>query len=129
MFFSELEGEEKNMDYMDDLKSLGVDVEDALKRFMNHSQLYEKMLAKFVISVQDLEVKEFLEAADYEKALANAHTLKGVAGNLSLTPLYKGYSEIVADLRGDEPEKAKKMIAQILPIQEQILNCIKKHSA
>ena len=44
------------MSMLDELKALGVNIEDALQRFMNNSALYEKMLGKLVNNVKDIKV-------------------------------------------------------------------------
>ena len=49
-------------------------------------------------------------------------------GNLSVTPLYEGYTKIVNDLRAGQPEPAKAELERILPIQKQIIDCIEKNS-
>ena len=115
------------MDLLDELKGLEVNVEEALNRFMNNVQLYERMLGKLNATVKDMEVLEFIGRGDLETAVANAHTLKGVMGNLSITPLYQGYTQIVALLRANNPEEAKRVLEGILPIQQEILACIQRH--
>lgn len=116
------------MGLLDELKELDVNTDEGLGRFMNNAALYERMLGKINATVKDLEVMPYFESGDLETALANAHTLKGVTGNLSLTPLYDAYTEIVAQLRGNEPEKAKERMAEILPVQEKIMKCIEKYA-
>ena len=115
------------MALLDDLKALGANTDEGLKRFMNHAPLYEKMILKFVESAQGLEVMPFLEAGDTETALTNAHTLKGVTGNLSLTPLFTAYDEIVTQLRAGNPEQAKQRMAETVPVQQEFLACISKY--
>jgi HPt (histidine-containing phosphotransfer) domain-containing protein len=115
------------MSFMNELNNLGVDTELACKRFMDNRLLYEKMLKKFVDTVPDLEVLSYLEKEDYQTALAHAHTLKGVTGNLSLMPLYQAYSDIVALLRQNEYKKAEDILKDVLPVQESIICCIKSN--
>ena len=55
------------------------------------------------------------------------HTIKGTAGNLSITPLYKGYSEALELLRAGQPKEAKERLEKVLAVQEEIVLCIKKH--
>ncbi len=112
------------MNLLEELQALGVDTDDALSRFMGNAALYERMLNKLPKAVADTEVLPFFEKGDYEKALVQAHTLKGVTGNLSVTPLYAGYSEVVRLLRAGEPEAARAELERILPVQEKILACI-----
>jgi hypothetical protein len=116
------------MSLINSLKELGADTDDGLKRFMNNSSLYEKMLGKLPKHVRELEVMPYFESHDYQKALENAHTLKGVMGNLSITPLYVAYTDIVALLRKDDPDSAKHILADVLPTQERIISCI-EHNA
>lgn len=116
------------MSLMNELEELGVNVNEALERFMNNSGLYTKMLKKFASSIPQYNVVQYLENGEYEKALDNAHSLKGVTGNLSITPLYKAYSEIVALLRNNDPEKAGDIIRNVIPVQEQIVSCIEKNT-
>jgi hypothetical protein len=112
------------MSFVDELSDLGVDTEAALKRFMNNLGLYERMLKKFTVTAPGLEVLSYIDAGDIETAIANSHTLKGITGNLSLTPLYEAYTDIVALLRSGDVEKARSIQADILPVQEKIIQCI-----
>lgn len=116
------------MSLINELKELGADVNDGLNRFMNNSSLYETCLRKFIAAAKNLEVLPCFETGDYEKAVNNAHTLKGLTGNLSITPLYSAYTEIVAMLRNNETENAKKTLMDIIPVQEKIIECIEKYS-
>ncbi len=116
------------MDIFSELKEYGVNIEEAIHRFMNNDELYKKMLLKLPDNIESLPILKFVETGDYSKAVANAHTLKGVTGNLSLTPLYKAYSRIVDLFREGKPEEAKGVLEDVLPIQDDIIGCIKKYS-
>lgn len=115
------------MSKIDELRELGVNIEEALDRFMGNGALYEKMLNKLTAAVKDVQVLPCFEAGDHDAALENAHALKGVTGNLSVTPLYKGYTEIVDELRAGNPDKARKILDDLLPVQEKIIACIEKY--
>lgn len=115
------------MDLISELKALGIDTEDALKRFSGNSDLYKRMIGKFPANAEGLEVMSYIKDGDYATAVSNAHTLKGVTGNLSITPLYNAYTEIVNSLRANEPEKAQELLENILPVQEKIIECIKSN--
>jgi hypothetical protein len=52
--------------------------------------------------------------------------LKGVTGNLSITPLFMGYQKMLGLLRDGCAEAAKMEFERILPTQAQILDCIKQ---
>ena len=81
------------------LKKLGVDTADGLGRGLNNESFYLRLVAK---CMQD-EHFDLLEAAVGQKQLKDAfeyaHSLKGVVGNLSLTPLYEPIVEITELLR------------------------------
>lgn len=115
------------MSMLSELKELGVNADEGIARFMNNAPLYERMVKKFVPTAETVHVMEFLESGDLETAKANAHNLKGVTGNLSLTPLYEGYSEIMTLLRAEENDQAKQKLAELLPVQGAIVSCIQKY--
>jgi HPt (histidine-containing phosphotransfer) domain-containing protein len=79
-----------------------VDFEEGTKRVMNNAKLYVKLITKFRNENNLDDLSAALTAADYEKAQAAAHTLKGIAANLSLTELF----EKVRDLESQIKEKA-----------------------
>ena len=67
------------------------------------------------------------DESDYKEAIEKAHSIKGTAGNLSLTPIYESYSEILNLLRTDKPAEAKAVLAKVLPVQQEIISCIENN--
>lgn len=116
------------MSLINELAALGVNTDEALGRFMNNSALYERLLAKFPESAKAAAVAEQFAAKDHAKALESTHSLKGVTGNLSLTPLYKAYTDIVALIREEKYAEAEALYAEILPTEEKIIACIEAAS-
>lgn len=116
------------MGFLEELSELGVDIEDATTRFMNNSALYEKMLKKLPKVVEDAKVIPFVESGDFETALSNAHSLKGIMGNLSIAPLYKCYSDALNLFREGNNTAAKELIEQFAELQQKIVECIKRYS-
>lgn len=115
------------MGLIEDVALLGADTEDGLTRCMGNPSLYERMLKKLPKVIEEAPVMPYVESGDLDTALSNAHTLKGVVGNLSLMPLYNNYTEIVNLFRGDKPEMATALLAETLKIQQSFLECIKKY--
>ncbi len=115
------------MDLLEELKTLGVDTEEALQRMGGNRSLYERMLVKFLDMMQKNPISPDFSGEDYADVTEAVHTVKGVTGNLSITPLFEAYSKMVELFRGKEPEQAREILVQILPVQEQILECIKKN--
>ncbi len=116
------------MSMLEELKGLGVNTEEAIARMNGNLSLYERMLGKFVDMMKNSIVQPDFDCSDYAGITEAAHTIKGASGNLSITPVYEAYSEIVRLLRAGEPEQAKEILEKILPIQAEIVNCIEKYS-
>lgn len=64
-----------------------IDVDDALKRVGGNMELLKKLLKHFLASTQLEPLEQALCRGDTEEATRLAHTLKGVAANLSLIKL------------------------------------------
>jgi len=78
-----------------------IDIEEGKKRLMNNGKLYAKMLAKFKADTSIDELLAFARAQDWEKARAEAHAIKGVAANLSLTELYRQSLDAETQFKGN----------------------------
>lgn len=81
------------------LEENGADVDMTLKRFMGNETIYLKFIRKFLDDKNYEAIETSLAQNDYEAAFAGAHSLKGVAGNLGLNPVYEAASEISELLR------------------------------
>ncbi len=115
------------MELIEELEGMGVNADEALKRFLNNRALYEKMLKKLPDSMKGKQVMEAIDAGNIETAIETAHTMKGVLGNLSVTPLYEAYTKIVALLRENNQEEAKRILKDSFPVEEQVIACIEKY--
>jgi len=71
-----------------------VDLDEGVKRVMNNLKLYVKLLTKFKADANMADLSASLDAGDLEKAQGQAHTIKGIAANLSLTELFKQVLEL-----------------------------------
>ena len=71
-----------------------VDFAEGVKRVMNNAKLYVKLLTKFKTDTNTDDLSAALAAGDLEKAQVLAHTIKGIAANLSLTELFKQVLEL-----------------------------------
>lgn len=81
------------------LKEYGADTEKGLAMCMGNEALYLKLVGSVPKEPRFDELKNALEKKDYDAAFDAAHALKGVLGNLSLTPLYDKASVITEHLR------------------------------
>lgn len=95
------------------LVDYGADVDVALERFANDEGLYEKCFYMLLDDPNFVSLGTNIEAKDYEEAFKSAHALKGVVGNLELTPMYKAVSEITEALRTGEYNDLDAMYARV----------------
>ncbi|GHT59601.1 hypothetical protein FACS1894109_15830 [Spirochaetia bacterium] len=79
-----------------------VNADEGIKRVVNNTRLYITLLKKFKVDTNFWDLADSLGAGELEKAQGTAHTLKGIAANLSLSELF----EKVRDLEAQIKEKA-----------------------
>lgn len=116
------------MGLLEELKDLGVNTEEGAERMGGNISLYERMLVKFADMIKKTPVQPDFDSNNYNDITDAAHAIKGASGNLSVTPVYEAYTEIVRLLRAGQPEKAKDTLEKIIPIQSKIVDCIEKYS-
>ena len=116
------------MSFMEELKDLGVDTDEALDRVMGDISTYEMLLDIFTGSVKDnpISLEEFGDA-DLEPLIQKIHMFKGVTGNLSIKPLYTGYQKILSQLRSGQAEEARAGYESLQAVQETIVACLRRH--
>jgi len=116
------------MSFFEELEELGVDVEEGLERVLDDEPLYETMLGMYIDKVNDNPISmEDFDADSLDTLIKRVHILKGLTGNLAMTPLYAGYLQILELLRTARPKEAAKEYGRILPAQTAIIDCIKRH--
>lgn len=115
------------MDLFDELKALDVDIDVGLQRLNGNKNLYTRLLGSFVKTINEYYVQPDFDSNDYKETTDRAHAIKGASGNLSITPVYEAYTQIVDLLRKDQPEQARELLKKIIPIQDKIVSCINKY--
>lgn len=109
------------------LTDAGVNYAEGVKRFAGKAAIYEKFLKRYGDDPTFGELEAAMQREDYETAFRSAHTLKGVAGNLSIKPLYDMLYEFVECLRnGTDIPKAQKMFPELKRIQEREVDVISR---
>ena len=91
------------------------DYNDALSRMMN-DVLIVKVINKFMNGNAVNDLISLYENKDYRAVFSAAHTLKGVAGNLSLTPLFEIACVITEATRNNDDVNLDKEIAELKEI-------------
>ena len=106
---------------LDELIAFGADVEDGLARCMGNEELYLRLMETMKEEKGFDELQAALAEGDLESAFRAAHTLKGVLGNLSLTPLYEQACEITELLRAKTEMDYTELVDQLLATWEAFL--------
>ncbi len=99
---------------LDDLKGFGADTEKGLTMFMGNEALYLKLVNSVPNEQRFDDLVAALEKKDYDAAFDAAHALKGVLGNLSLTPLFEKASKITELLRSRSDVDYSEMINDLI---------------
>ena len=99
------------------LKNNGADIETGLSRCVGKEDLYLKLVNMGLGDAKFEELGVALEANDLEKAFELCHALKGVIGNLALTPLYDTLSSMTEKLRARESADYQLMYSEILKLR------------
>ena len=102
----------------------GVDYADGVKRFCGKAELYEKYLGRFPEDENYVGLVDALGANDYEAAFRYAHTLKGIAGNLSLATLYTKICPLVEALRGGQTSGLEALLAPVAKSHAEVLQAL-----
>lgn len=89
------------------LIAAGMDVDAALKRFMNNAGLLLKHARRFPDEGTWGKLLAAIDAGDAEGGFAAAHTLKGITANLSFTALHNVTDAMTEDLRAGNVEAAR----------------------
>ncbi len=94
--------------------SAGINYKTGLVRFMNKRDMYEKYLLAFLKDESYEKLNEAMIAGDIHGAFSAGHSMKGVAGNLSMDTLYDALVPFVDALRGEgNMEQAERLFPAV----------------
>lgn len=102
----------------------GINVNEAVKRFGNNQENYERILRKFPDELYYDKLKKALEAKETEEAFQAAHALKGIAGNLSLKQLYQASYLLSEELRAGSMEHTEELMKAVDEAYENVIRVI-----
>lgn len=83
------------------LREWGCDIDTALERFLNDEQLFNECLVMFLDDENLTELKKHINDEDQNVPFSIVHALKGVSGNLGLSPLYDSLVILCESLRSN----------------------------
>ena len=102
---------------IDKLNAYGANTKEGLARCMGNEALYLRLTASVTNQPEFDRLGERIENRDLKGAFEAAHALKGVLGNLSLTPLYEKVCEITELLRGQADADYQPLLDQIAALR------------
>ena len=77
----------------------GADTADGLERCLNDESFYLELIPSALDRANYERIETSVRSGDLDHAFEAAHALKGVLGNLALTPIYTPVSEMTELLR------------------------------
>ena len=95
------------------LDKYGADTKEGLGRCMGMESLYLRLVTNVVDQAEFDKLDKLAREGDLQGAFEAAHALKGVTGNLSLTPLYDKICEITELLRAHTDTDYETLLDQI----------------
>ena len=103
-----------------DLRAFGANVDEGLGRCMNNEAFYLRLVKMSLGDANFQKLEDSLRQGNLTEAFEAAHALKGVLGNLSLTPLYTPVSELTELLRSRTEGDYDAYLREILSLRSQL---------
>ena len=105
---------------IDGLKEFGANVDEGLARCVNNEAFYLKLVNMAYKDDGFDKLKNAVGANDLDTAFEAAHSLKGILGNLSLTPVYEPVAEVTELLRSRQEIDYSPYIDRILEQRDRL---------
>ncbi len=105
----------------DELAAYGIDYVDAMDRFGDNADLYERLALKYLDDTHYVALVAAMEAKDYEEGYSQAHSLKGVSGNLSFRDLFQVATYVSDALFAGEIDAAQKHMPALGDAHKKVL--------
>ena len=105
---------------VDKLNDFGANTAEGLARCFGNEVLYLKLVATIPGDATFGKLKDSLAEKNLKAAFEAAHALKGVLGNLSLTPIYTPVVEITELLRSNTDMDYKSLLGTILEKKDEL---------
>ena len=109
------------------LKSLNVDTDGTISRFMGNEDIYVKFLAGYPEEDRMPPIYDALDSKDTDNLIMRVHKLKGVSGNLGMTSVYTRSEDAIKLLRAGTYDGVKEIITEIEADYCKICNTIKEN--
>ena len=103
------------------LRRAGVNTEEGLRRLMNNETFYLRLVNMALDDAGFGKLSDAVGNDDRKAAFEAAHALKGVLGNLSLTPMYEKVSEMTELLRAGKDADYALLLRQLLEQRDELI--------
>lgn len=107
------------------LDKYGINVATGTARFCGNTALYHKFLKKFPYDENFKKLADALDAGDASEAYHAAHTIKGVAGNLSIDSVFEASIPLNEALKAGDITKGKELYVNFKELYEKACEGIK----
>jgi len=102
------------------LAAYGADTKTGMERCMGQEAFYIRLTGMVLQEANFDNLEAAIAAGNLEEAFSAAHALKGVTGNLALTPLYDPIQEITELLRAKTETDYSALLEQIRSAKEEL---------
>lgn len=106
------------------LAEYGIDYAEAMERFGGNESLFVRLASKYADDPHFDALEAAMASGDAAAAEREAHSLKGVAGNLSFVRLYDLAARITDALRVDDFESARALMPELRESHEAVLEAL-----
>ena len=108
---------------LESLTAYGAKTNEGMARCMNNESFYLRMVKMTLEDKSFNALKAAMEAEDAHAAFEAAHALKGITGNVSLTPIYEPVCALTDLLRGRNTlaDGSQALVEQIMNEREKAL--------
>lgn len=106
------------------LAKYGIDYAEAMERFGGNEGLFVRLASKYADDPHFDALEAAMASGDTAAAEREAHSLKGVAGNLSFVSLYDLAARITDALRADDFESARTLMPELRESHEAVLEAL-----
>lgn len=107
------------------LQNWGCDINGALERMLNDEDFYIECLYTVLEDSNFEGLEKNLKKGNIQESFECAHALKGVLGNMGLTPMYKKTIEIVEPLRMGRDEKTLENYRELKNMKDHLQRILK----
>ena len=108
----DLHTKEEPMLTVENLREYGANVDEGISRCLDDEEFYIELVKSVIPDKRFDELKAAIAEKNYDKAFEVAHALKGMYGNISITPIYEPVCEITELLRDRKDTDYSVLIAK-----------------